>query len=396
MSLIKHYYGYLEEYIQLTHDRYAKSSGAVFTTYFTLDPPNCVYDENYDASYEDVGPASGLRWNKISLLPVFFSEASSPSINSNETGVVRTESIRPFVVLPNNSDLTPKIGDLILFTNLNDEVLTYEVINVDYTMPNQRTHYKLALAPSHHRAASGELDSQITGRFVYNDVLDKLLPEDLGLLMLGITEAIYTIDNLLFKDFYNDRVDGLVSNNILMLNFNYYVKQINDNFPVKKIKLHSLNQVNFIENDDSSVFNLLYGDNFTATNYSLQTQDVDEADLTLQLLRRFKPLTDFFIKETGGTESIFDNFITVDSAGQAEMDIAFNDLLAYKTNGTYVQRATTTFLAKYVYMLIDFLQNHTVPQQFNLEYNNILELLMLQSLAKYYCEYALTQAVTDL
>jgi len=394
MSLIKHYYGYLEEYITLTHSRYAKSSGAVFTTYFTLDPPNCVYDENYMAAYEDVGDASGLRWNKISLFPVFFGEASNPSINANETGSVRAESIRPFVVVPNMSDMTPKIGDFIRFTNLEGETLTYTVINIDYTMPNQRTHYKLALAPAHHKDIEGELDAQITGRYVYNDVLDILLEEQLGLAMLKVTNAIYDIDNKLFNNFYNERLDGLVSNNILMLNFNYYVKLINDNFPTKKVKLHSLNQSDFIENDASSIFNLLYGDNFTETNYSLQNQDVDDSDLSIQLLRRFKTLKNYFIKNTGGTETIFDGFI--DNTDEADMIQAFDDLLAYRLSGTYVQRATTVLLSKYIYQLIDFLENQTVPQQFDVEYNNILELLMLQNLAKHYCEYALTQKVTDL
>jgi len=391
VTRITHYFNYLEEYIRLTHDVYSKAHPAVFCDYYSLDQVNSIYDENYISSYQDIGDLSGLRWNKVSLYPVFFGEGSPPALNASEKGTTREDAIRPTVVVPNTGYIEPKILDYLVFTNLQGESLIYKVINIDYTMPNKRCAYKLQLGPCHHEIP--ELEAEVSGRYIYNDVLDIITDEIIGVPLLMITSAFGPLDIFLRNNYWVTAMDGLLQDGVFYLDLNQAQKDLYLTFPSKKIALFKTTYSDIQYYQADSVIQLLFADTFVFPSY---TNSIDDStNLSSALTFRFKPRVNTYVKQA---TAIGDDFIAEFYQGTDYTEVleALNQLLTYRQGGGYTPVVSTVPLAIMINQLVAFEQAQTIPAGYLQQATNLLEGIFELRLFKKIADYAIANKVTNL
>jgi len=104
-------YDYIHEYQRLVYDFYSKDSVAFLTTYYHIDSDETIWeDENvFAGAYDRVGEYSGIRWNKVLLLPVFFIDEINTPLDGQEIGYVK-ENQTTFVI-PSSYGITPLPND---------------------------------------------------------------------------------------------------------------------------------------------------------------------------------------------------------------------------------------------------------------------------------------------
>lgn len=111
MQKYQRLYDYIHEYQRLVYDFYSKDSVAFLTTYYHIDTDETIWeDENvFAGAYDRVGEYSGIRWNKVLLLPVFFIDEINTPLDGQDIGYVK-ENQTSFVI-PNTYGITPLPND---------------------------------------------------------------------------------------------------------------------------------------------------------------------------------------------------------------------------------------------------------------------------------------------
>lgn len=111
MQKYQRLYDYIHEYQRLVYDFYSKDSVAFLTTYYHIDSDETIWeDENvFAGAYDRVGEYSGIRWNKVLLLPVFFIDEINTPLDGQEIGYVK-ENQTTFVI-PSSYGITPLPND---------------------------------------------------------------------------------------------------------------------------------------------------------------------------------------------------------------------------------------------------------------------------------------------
>jgi hypothetical protein len=106
-------YEYIHEYQNLVYDYYSKHVVAFLTTYYNLNVCDTIWeDENImGGAYEPVGDLSGIKRNKILVLPLFFSEEYTTAFDGNENGYIK-ENETTFV-MPSTYNFKPYPNDII-------------------------------------------------------------------------------------------------------------------------------------------------------------------------------------------------------------------------------------------------------------------------------------------
>ena len=109
-------YDYIHEYQHLVYEYYAKDAHAFLVTYYHLNKSETIWDDEYinGGAYEEIGELTGIRWNKILLLPVFWiEEISSTRIDATEIG--QNKFNETTFVIPSEYGFTPYPHDIIKF-----------------------------------------------------------------------------------------------------------------------------------------------------------------------------------------------------------------------------------------------------------------------------------------
>ncbi len=106
-------YDYIQEYQKLVYDVYSKSGVAYLVTYYNLNVEETVWENEdiFGGAYEKVGDLSGIKRNKILLLPVYFPEIISTSFDGQETGYHKENETS--IVIPSSYGITPYPGDAL-------------------------------------------------------------------------------------------------------------------------------------------------------------------------------------------------------------------------------------------------------------------------------------------
>jgi hypothetical protein len=120
-------YEYIHEYQNLLYDYYSKHVVAFLTTYYNLNVCETIWEDEdlLGGAYEQVGDLSGIKRNKILVLPVFYSEEISTSFDGQDIGYVK-ENETSFVI-PSTYNFKPYPNDIIK-------------LEQDYLSPNNDTH----------------------------------------------------------------------------------------------------------------------------------------------------------------------------------------------------------------------------------------------------------------
>jgi len=160
-------YDYIHEYQRLIYDFYSKDVVAYLTTYYHIDSEETIWeDENvFAGSYDRVGDLSGVRWNKILLLPVYYIEDISTVFDGQEIGYVKEGETR--FVIPSTYNFTPLPNDKIkleqaYLRSVNDTYPVFNVSGVEKSVNADRTFWKLKV----------EVEQSVTERDLDAQVLD--------------------------------------------------------------------------------------------------------------------------------------------------------------------------------------------------------------------------------
>jgi hypothetical protein len=106
-------YEYIHEYQNLVYDYYSKHVVAFLTTYYNLNVCETIWEDEdiMGGAYEQVGDLSGIKRNKILVLPLFYAEEYSTSFDGQEIGLVK-ENETSFV-MPSTYNFKPYPNDII-------------------------------------------------------------------------------------------------------------------------------------------------------------------------------------------------------------------------------------------------------------------------------------------
>ena len=113
MQKYQRLYDYIHEYQRLLYDFYSKHSVAFLTTYYHIDSEETIWEDEslFAGSYDRVGEYSGVKWNKVLLLPVFFIDEINTPLDGQEIGYIK-ENNTTFVI-PSTYGITPLPNDKI-------------------------------------------------------------------------------------------------------------------------------------------------------------------------------------------------------------------------------------------------------------------------------------------
>lgn len=206
-------YDYIHEYQQLVYDFYSKDIVAFLTTYYHIDTEDTIWeDENvFAGSYDRVGEYSGIRWNKILLLPVYYIEDISTMFDGQEIGYIK-EGETNFVI-PSTYNFVPLPNDKLKLEQeylrpTNDVYPIYNISGVEKSVNTDRTFWRLKVEVEQ-SITTTQLDNQIADTFVFFDYDKKIHTVD---------DAEF-LTRLLTK---NETLRGTARNNLYDMNSGFY------------------------------------------------------------------------------------------------------------------------------------------------------------------------------
>ena len=203
MQKYERLYFYIQEYQKLVYDYYSKDGIAFLVTYYNINSAETVWEDQnlMDGAYETVGEYSGIKWNKISLLPIYFIEEISTAFSGDETGYIKETETN--IVIPSSYGITPLPRDIVKLEQsymrpTNDTYPLYIVTSAEISADTDRRFWKLKLEVFQSKTTT-ELDAQVENNLVFYDYDKKIHSlEDAQFL----TKMLYK-NNLLQKELKN-------------------------------------------------------------------------------------------------------------------------------------------------------------------------------------------------
>jgi hypothetical protein len=136
-------YEYINEYQRMVYEIYAEKIVPFLCTYYHIDGPETIWEDEdmFGGSYDRVGEYSGIKWNKILLLPIYYTEEVTTSFDGQDIGLVK-EGETSFVI-PSVYGITPLPNDKIKFEQnfLRPTNNTYPIFNVTGREKSVNTDY---------------------------------------------------------------------------------------------------------------------------------------------------------------------------------------------------------------------------------------------------------------
>jgi len=186
MQFYTRLYDYIHEYQKLIYDYYSKTATAFLVTYYHINLTDTSWDSTklIGGYYEKIGELSGIRWDKILLLPVFFIDELTLTSDASELGITRERETN--IVIPSSYELNPYPNDIVKLEQTylqptNDTYSLYAVTNVEKSPHLIRGFYKLKLVTEQSRTTT-ELEPQVLSTYSFFEY----------------TKQIYTIPDTLF------------------------------------------------------------------------------------------------------------------------------------------------------------------------------------------------------
>lgn len=151
MSQIQRYsriYDYINEYLDLIYDYYSKHVVSFLVTYYNLDIEETIWEDEevFGGAYEEVGNLTGIKRNKILLLPVYYMEEISTSFDGQDVGYNK-DNVGNFVI-PSSYNFTPYQHDIIkmeqsILRPTNDIYPLYKVTGADISVNTDKRFWRL-------------------------------------------------------------------------------------------------------------------------------------------------------------------------------------------------------------------------------------------------------------
>lgn len=151
MSDIQNYeklYDYVHEYQNLLYNYYSKHVVRFLVTYYNLNIEGTVWEDEdiLGGAYEQTGDLSGIKRNKLLLLPVYYPEEITTSFEAEESGYIKNTETT--IVIPSSYGFKPYPHDIIKFEqeylqSSNDTFPLYTVTGVEIHPNTDRRYWKL-------------------------------------------------------------------------------------------------------------------------------------------------------------------------------------------------------------------------------------------------------------
>jgi hypothetical protein len=206
-------YDYIHEYQQLIYYFYSKDVVAFLTTFYHIDTDDTVWeDENmFAGSYDRVGNLSGVKWNKILLLPVYYIDEISTSFDGQDVGYIK-ENETTFVI-PSTYGIVPLPNDKIKLEQAylrptNNVYPIYNISGVEKSVNADRLFWKLKVEVEQ-SVTTTQLDQQLIDTFTFFEYDKKIHT---------IPDAQF-LSRLLSK---NEKLRDMLTNNLFDQNSGYY------------------------------------------------------------------------------------------------------------------------------------------------------------------------------
>lgn len=173
MELYSRIYSYISEYQRLVYDYYSKHSVAFLVTYYNINVPETVWDDELlnGGYYEKIGTLTGVKFNKYLLLPVYFIDEIATSFDGQDIGEVK-ENTTSFVI-PSSYGLTPYPNDVIKLEQsylrpTNNVYPLYKVSGVEISANTDKRFWKVKIETEQSRTTT-EIDQQVENTMVFFD-----------------------------------------------------------------------------------------------------------------------------------------------------------------------------------------------------------------------------------
>ena len=178
MQKFERLYSYIHEYQQLVYDYYSKIGVAFLTTYYNLNPEETIWEDQdlMGGAYEQTGGYSGIKRNKILLLPVYFIDEVSTSFDGQETGYHKENETS--IVIPSSYGITPYPKDIIKFEQSymrpsNDNYPIFTVDGAEISANTDKRFWKLKVSTFQSETLSS-VDAQVENNYVFFDYDKKI------------------------------------------------------------------------------------------------------------------------------------------------------------------------------------------------------------------------------
>ena len=178
MEKYERLYFYIHEYQQLVYDYYSKHGVAFLTSYYNINTEETVWDnENLmGGSYEEIGELSGMKFDKILLLPVYFIDEISTVFDGQDIGYMKEGETN--IVIPSSYGITPYPKDLVKLEQgylrpTNDVYPTFVVSGAEISANTDRRFWKLKLEIFQSKTTT-DIDAQVENTLVFYDYDKKI------------------------------------------------------------------------------------------------------------------------------------------------------------------------------------------------------------------------------
>jgi len=167
-------YDYIEEYQYLVYEYYAKDAIAYLVTYYHLNKDETVWDDTdlFGGYYEKIGDLTGVKWDKILLLPIFFIEEVNTQFDASvENGQIKMNETS--IVIPSEYGFTPYPNDLVKFDQrylqqTPNNFPLFSVTGVEIGPNTDRRFWKLKIETEQSRTMT-EVDQQVIDIYTFFD-----------------------------------------------------------------------------------------------------------------------------------------------------------------------------------------------------------------------------------
>lgn len=163
------------DYFELLYQYYASFGVRTPVTYYNLDLPNSVIDDNVllGGSYELTGNLSGYLWKKILILPVYNIEQVAFPLTADEEGVGFQDRTTTMFI-PTIYEFRPYVHDFMIYDQITwrdnpfkADVPVYEVVNVEKASSAEITFWRINLRSS--SKTKQKIENQLSGNFTFVD-----------------------------------------------------------------------------------------------------------------------------------------------------------------------------------------------------------------------------------
>ncbi len=166
-------YSYINEYQRMIYEIYADDIVSFLCTYYHIDGPETIWEDEdvFAGSYDRVGEYSGVKWNKILLMPIYFSDEITTAFDGSDIGLIK-ENETTFVI-PSIYGITPLPNDKIKFEQnfLQPTNNVYPIFNVtarEKSVNTQFTFWKIKVKIEQ-SVTETQLDEQVQDTYVFYD-----------------------------------------------------------------------------------------------------------------------------------------------------------------------------------------------------------------------------------